>query len=225
MRAVAVLEELGIVEIPDVLTGEQCADLAIAVDGADARRAGSRNLLDLPSCRELAATFKEHSEIGRLFPAGSVAVQCTLFDKSPDKNWLVALHQDLSIPVLERIPHRDCTGWSEKEGVVYVQPPVAVLESLVAVRAHLDDCGTENGPLRVVPRSHRHGRLSADVTKALREQYGEVECTCPRGGVVVMRPLLLHSSSRARTPSRRRVLHFLFGPRELTGGLRWHRAV
>src|SRR5207245_7525800 len=103
----------------DVLTGEQCADLAIAVDGADARRAGSRKLLDLPSCRELAATFKAHSEIGRLFPAGSVAVQCTLCDKSPDKNWLVALHQDLSMPVLERISQRDINISSYMQGVVY----------------------------------------------------------------------------------------------------------
>jgi len=55
-----------------------------------------------------------------------VAVQCTLFDKSADKNWLVALHQDLSIPVHQRILHPECSGWSEKEGVVYAQPPVRV---------------------------------------------------------------------------------------------------
>jgi len=89
-------------------------------------------------------------------------------------------------------------GWSEKECVIYVQPPVAVLESLVAVRAHLDDCGPESGPLRVVPRSHRHGRLSADAAKALRERHGESSAS---PSVVERRrcaPLLLHSSSKAR---------------------------
>jgi hypothetical protein len=59
----------------------------------------------------------------------------------------------------------------------------------------------------------------------LRQQHGEVHCLADRGGVVVMRPLLLHLSSKARAQSRRRVLHFLFGPSELTCGLRWHRAV
>src|SRR5206468_2398213 len=110
-----------------------------------------------------------------------VAVQCTLFDKSPTRNWLVALHQDLSIPVRERITHPDCTGWSEKEGVLFVQPPLSVLESLVAVRVHLDECGPGAGPLRVVPGSHRHGRLSDSEARHQRQTNGETECFAKRG--------------------------------------------
>ena len=219
------LEDMGFAEIPGVLTAGQCAEVVMAVDATTGGRAGSRNLLELPCCQDLAATLKAHAEVGPLLPPEAVAVQCTLFDKSADRNWLVALHQDLSIPVQERVPHPECAGWSEKDGVIHVQPPMAVLESLVAVRAHLDDCGPESGPLRVVPRSHRHGRLSADATTALRQRHGEVECIARRGGVIVMQPLLLHASSKARAHSRRRVLHFLFGPPELACGLRWHRAV
>jgi len=219
------LDDMGFAEIGTVLTAGQCAEVAVAVDATDGGHVGSRNLLALARCQELAAALKVHAEVGPLLPRGAVAVQCTLFDKSADKNWLVALHQDLSIPVRERVLDPGCTGWSEKEGVTYVQPPVPVLESLVAVRAHLDDCGPESGPLRVVPRSHRHGRLSADAAKALREHHGEVECSASRGGAIVMRPLLLHSSSKARSRSRRRVLHFVFGPPDLPCGLRWHCAV
>ena len=105
------------------------------------------------------------------------------------------------------------------------RPSARLLQSLVALRAHLDDCGPESGVLRVVPRSHRHGRLSADAAKTLRQQDGEVACLARRGDVLAMRPLLLHSSSKTRSASRRRVLHFLFGPPELPCGLRWHRAV
>jgi hypothetical protein len=225
MGQVSVLEDMGFAEISGALTAGQCADVTVALDTTNCGSAGSRNLLDLVCCQDLAAALKAHPEVGPLLPPGARAVQCTLFDKSADKNWLVALHQDLSIPVRERVPDPECRGWSEKEGVIYVQPPVAVLESLVAVRAHLDDCGPESGPLRVVPRSHRHGRLSPDAAKVLREQHGEVECIALRGGAIAMRPLLLHSSSKARTQSRRRVLHFLFGPPELVCGLRWHNAV
>lgn len=219
------LDEAGFAEVPSVLAADQCAELATALDGAGSGRAGSRNLLDLPVCQRLAATFKAHAQVGPVLPRGAVAVQCTLFDKSADNNWLVALHQDLSIPVQARVAHPDCSGWSEKEGVLYVQPPVAVLESLVALRAHLDDCGSANGPLRVVPESHRHGRLSADAARALREQRGAFECIARRGDVLAMRPLLLHSSSKAQAQAPRRVLHFLFGPKELPCGLKWHRAV
>jgi ectoine hydroxylase-related dioxygenase (phytanoyl-CoA dioxygenase family) len=102
---------------------------------------------------------------------------------------------------------------------------VAVLDLLVAVRVHLDDCGSASGPLRVVPGSHRHGRLSAEAARALRDQRGEVECVARQGDVLLLRPLLLHSSSKAQSPAPRRVLHFLFGPQELTCGLKWHRAV
>ena len=131
------LEDLGFAEIAGALTAGQCADAAMAVDATDGGRVGSRNLLDLPWCRDLAATLKVHAEVGPLLPQEAVAVQCTLFDKSTDKSWLVTLHQDLSIPVRERILNPECAGWSEKEGVIYVQPPVAVLQLLLAVRVHL----------------------------------------------------------------------------------------
>lgn len=225
MEAISKVDETGFATIAGVLGVERCAELIAALEGTASGRAGSRNLLDLPACQRLATSFKVHAQVGPLLPQDAVAVQCTLFDKTADNNWLVALHQDLSIPVQERIPHPDCSGWSEKEGVLYVQPPVAVLESLVAVRAHLDDCGSANGPLRVVPASHRHGRLSTEAARVLREHRGEVECVARRGDVLAMRPLLLHSSSKAQARDRRRVLHFLFGPHDLPYGLRWHRAV
>ncbi len=154
-----------------------------------------------------------------------MAVQCTYFDKSPSVNWLVPIHQDLSIPVQERIAHPELRGWAEKEGSVFVQPPAAVLEALVVVRLHIDDSGPENGPLRVVPGSHRLGRLPGTEQAALRKGRGEVACVVPRGGVVAMKPLLLHASSKSVSPKPRRVLHYLYGPRKLPFGLAWCRAV
>jgi len=219
------LDEVGFAEIPAALDHSVCMDMLAALDRAISRRAGSRNLLDVAACERLATNLKNHAQLGPLLPRGAVAVQCTLFDKSAWRNWLVALHQDLSIPVQERVSHPECSGWSEKEGVVYVQPPVAVLQTLTAVRVHLDDCMSDNGPLRVVSGSHRHGRLSAEAATALRDLSGERECVAHRGDVLAMRPLILHASSKAQARGPRRVLHFLFGPEELPCGLRWHCAV
>jgi len=225
LASAALFEELGFGEIRNVLTPAHCAQLAGAVDVVVGAMPGSRNILDVPRFRELAATLQAHSDIAALLPLAAVAVQCTLFDKSAEINWLVGFHQDLSIPVQDKVVHAECSGWSTKEGVLYTQPPVRLLQSLVAVRVHLDDCGPESGPLRVVPRSHGHGRLSDDEMKSLRRQHGEVTCIARSGDVLVMRPLLLHSSPRAQKQSRRRVLHFVFGPPELPCGLRRHRAV
>lgn len=57
--------------------------------------------------------------VGALIPAGHVAVQCTYFEKSVDKNWLVPIHQDLSIPVRERGDRPALCGWSENEGALH----------------------------------------------------------------------------------------------------------
>ncbi|WP_459204068.1 phytanoyl-CoA dioxygenase family protein [Ralstonia pseudosolanacearum] len=129
------------------------------------------------------------------------------------------------MPVAERIDDPALQGWSEKEGRLYVQPPRQVLEALIAVRLHLDDCGATAGPLRVVPGSHRQGRLTQAQMLAERERRGEVACLSDRGGVLLMRPLLLHASSRSTGALSRRVLHFVFGPRTLPLGLRWAQAV
>jgi ectoine hydroxylase-related dioxygenase (phytanoyl-CoA dioxygenase family) len=158
-------------------------------------------------------------------PADHVAVQCNYFEKSAERNWLVAIHQDLSIPVAARVAEPSLRGWSEKEGALFVQAPVALLEQLVALRLHLDDCTLDDGPLRVVPGSHLGGILAGSDASAAREADMEVQGTAQAGDVLALRPLLLHASSKGRGSGRRRVLHFVFGPHALPHGLAWAGAV
>ena len=193
------------------------------IDAALAGRSGvgARDLLHAPWCRELAQRLHADARLDDALPRAHVPVQCTAFEKSAAHNWLVAVHQDVAIPVAARVDDAALGGWSNKAGTWFVQPPRAVLERLVAVRVHVDDCGPDDGPLDVVPGSHRHGRLDDGRALALRDAVGSVACPVPRGGAMLMRPLLLHASSKATGTSRRRVLHFLFGPRELPCGLRW----
>ena len=102
-----------------------------------------------------------------------------------------------------------------------MQPPVAVLERMLTVRLHLDDCGADNGPLRVVRGSHAHGRLTDGQAKRW-EQTGEVvACLVPKGGALLMRPLLLHASAPAEAPRHRRVIHLEYAADPLPHGLRW----
>lgn len=193
---------------------------ALSLDGA-----GTRNLLGHAWCRSLVEDLRAHPLVASLVPEQSVAVQCTLFEKSARRNWLVPLHQDVHIPVREKVEHPTLSAWSEKQGTLFVQPPIEVLERLVAVRVHLDDCGPEHGPLRVAPGSHLTGRFPEAEIPAVRAALEERLCVVGRRGVLVMKPLLLHGSSKAAVPNRRRVLHFLFGPRTLPLGLNWADAV
>jgi ectoine hydroxylase-related dioxygenase (phytanoyl-CoA dioxygenase family) len=151
-------------------------------------------------------------------------VRALLFDKTPSANWKVAWHQDLTIAVGAR---RDVDGygpWSSKGGVPHVQPPIAILERMLAIRVHLDDCGPDNGPVRVLPGSHRARRLSVAEIDAWRRRVAEVSCIVPPGGLLVMRPLLLHASSAAKSPAHRRVIHIEYAATGLPEGLEWYEA-
>ena len=144
---------------------------------------------------------------GEFIGRSAMPFKATLFDKSPDSNWLVAWHQDIALPICERVEADGWGPWSTKAGQLYAHAPAPVLERVVALRLHFDDSTHENGPLRVLPGTHIHGRLSEDRIRELARELEPIECTVGAGGVVAMRPLILHASSKSQSASSRRVLH------------------
>jgi ectoine hydroxylase-related dioxygenase (phytanoyl-CoA dioxygenase family) len=222
--AAAAFDADGFLVVPGVLRPADCdavAALAAGTIGTANDAPGTRGLLAHAWCRKLASSLRAHPALAALIPDGHEAVQCTYFEKSVARNWLVPIHQDLAIPVAERIDDPALRGWSHKETTLFVQPPPDVLAGLVAVRVHLDACGAEDGPLQFVPGSHRQGRIDAPQAAAMRRAGPVVAPLQGRGDVLAMRPLVLHASSKATGTGRRRVLHFVFGPAMLPFGLRW----
>jgi ectoine hydroxylase-related dioxygenase (phytanoyl-CoA dioxygenase family) len=140
---------------------------------------------------------------------GSAAIpfRATLFDKSPASNWLVVWHQDTALPVRERREVPGWGPWSIKDGVIYSHAPAGALEQVLALRLHLDDSVAENGPLRVLPGTHTLGVLSDEALHDLSTQIAAVDCPVPRGGILAMRPLVVHASSKSQSNAPRRVLH------------------
>ena len=206
-------------EVLDALTSELTSFVS------EFARGGTRHLLDIPVIQELARSKAVRSVAEVALGPRSFAVRGILFDKTPSANWKVTWHQDLTIAVRER---RDAAGfgaWSVKEGVPHVQPRVGILERMVAVRVHLDECGPENGPVRVISRSHTSGRLSGDAIDLWKKHHASVDCTVSRGGVLAFFPLLLHSSSPASRPGHRRVVHLEFADTPLPAGLEWYHAI
>jgi ectoine hydroxylase-related dioxygenase (phytanoyl-CoA dioxygenase family) len=137
----------------------------------------------------------------------AVPYKATLFDKSPARNWLVAWHQDTALPLCERREIPEWGPWSTKAGVTYALAPASALAQVVALRLHLDDSRPENGPLRVLPGTHALGLLTESDIARLTTEVSAVDCTVPAGGVVAMRPLIVHASSKAEGDRPRRVLH------------------
>jgi ectoine hydroxylase-related dioxygenase (phytanoyl-CoA dioxygenase family) len=183
------------------------ADAEIARSERRGETFGARNILAMPEVIEVA----RDPRLRLLLGPDMRAVRGIFFDKTPGANWPVAWHQDLTLALRER---RDAEGWSNwtlKRGVTHVQAPPAVLDRMVTMRLHLDDCDEDNGPLRVIAGSHISGVLPrAEVARRTRE--GDHTVAARAGDALLMKPLILHASSPARVPSHRRVLHLEFTP-------------
>ncbi len=178
----------------------------------------------LRGIRQRSKTFNQLATdpaVLALIPKGFEPVRSLLFDKTPEENWPVLWHQDLTIAVEEQIELDGYGPWSVKNGVPHVQPPVAVLEKMVTARIHLDDAGADNGALRVIPGSHREGKIkSVDDSR----DFSEIEsvCECRAGDVLLLSPLILHASGRSKSPSHRRVVHFEYADlNSLDSALKW----
>lgn len=179
-----------------------------------------RNLLSIPIVRQLATSEPLRNLVHSVLGSKCFAVRGIFFNKTPVSNWKVGWHQDLTIAVRNRKEIPGFGPWTVKAGMVHVQPPAEIMAALLAIRFHLDASDLDNGPLRVIPGSHCDGRLSADKIRSF-DKTNFVTCQVPKGGALLMRPLLLHASSSCATPKSRRVIHLEFAPSELSGALEW----
>jgi len=170
-------------------------------------RAGVRHLMSNQTVADLVNDHRLLTVARRALGAGAQPFRATLFDKSRLANWLVAWHQDTALPLLARFNAPGWGPWSEKGGIAYAHAPAWALSRIVALRIHLDASTADNGPLRIVPGSHSGGVLTDGEVLDRARSRPHVECLVRRGGVLAMRPLVIHSSSKAKTENPRRVLH------------------
>jgi ectoine hydroxylase-related dioxygenase (phytanoyl-CoA dioxygenase family) len=160
----------------------------------------------------------------RTLGEGAAPYRATLFEKSGRANWLVVWHQDTALPLATRFDSPEWGPWSRKAGILYSHAPAWALSRVLALRIHLDASTVDNGPLRVIPGSDAAGVLSDEEVFSIARRQGHVDCPVPRGGVLAMRPLLIHSSSKARLDAPRRVLHIEYAD-SLTLGENIHLSV
>jgi hypothetical protein len=170
-------------------------------------RAGIRHALALRPVADFARQ-QILGEIAREFLGpDAFPFRATLFDKSPTSNWLVVWHQDTALPFRERIDLPGWGPWSVKDGIPYAHAPAEALRQVLALRIHLDESNLANGPLRILPETHKLNVLSDDELGDLAKRITPVDCVAPRGGILAMRPLIVHSSSKSHSQMPRRVLH------------------
>jgi ectoine hydroxylase-related dioxygenase (phytanoyl-CoA dioxygenase family) len=203
------IENHGFAIIPEVFASSKVGHVLAELDRAPLPRgrAGLRHALRHPTIGALAKDSRLLDIAREIMGRPAVPFRATLFDKSPTSNWLVVWHQDTALPLTERREIPGWGPWSVKEGVIYAHAPASALCDILALRVHLDDSTKQNGPLRVLPGSHTNGVLSDNAIHELASCVPAVDCTSAKGGVLAMRPLLVHSSSKSHAEAARRVVH------------------
>ena len=203
------MSEAGFAIIPDVIASTE-ADEALHelnVTQLNRSRAGARHILHHSCVGRLASDPRVLNLAREILGDNAKPFRATLFDKSANSNWLVVWHQDTALPLCEKREVEGWGPWSVKEGIIYAHAPAAALEQVLALRLHLDDSTDSNGPLRVLPGTHTRGVLTDAELQELDSEIDSVSCTVKKGGVVAMRPLIAHASSKSQSSLPRRVLH------------------
>ncbi len=216
----------GTAETKAIWQGLNAALGTAAADGSALRsRSGvlyaARNLLRLwSSAASVWRTPELTDALGCVLGPEFGLVRALFFDKPPIESWALPWHKDLTIAVRDnRLPSTLFLKPTRKAGLPHVEAPLAVLERMLTVRIHLDPVTDKNGPLKVVPGSHRSGKsLALDFAPAQALH-------ARRGDVLLMRPLLAHCSGRSApgVGRHRRIMHLEFAAsRELPDGYAWH---
>ena len=181
---------------------------------------GARNVVNLwPDVLRLLSESKLIEPIRSILGPALGLIRVLYFDKPPGESWALPWHKDLAIAVKDnQIASEHFSHPTTKYGVPHVEAPFGLLQHMLTARLHLDDVTDENGPLRVLPGSHRGD-------KQFTGDANETKVLCDRGDVLLMRPLLSHASGHSMdgTTRHRRVIQLEFsGMRDLPDGYQWH---
>lgn len=180
---------------------------------------GARNLLDLwPQVMELVRVPCLRNALSDVLGANAGVVRALYFDKPPGHSWALPWHKDYSLAVQAHGELIRFTKPTLKAGVPHVIAPQVVLDRMITIRVHLDDMTTENGPLRVIPGSHRFYHQRDDASREA------VTLRCGAGDVLLMRPLITHASGHSKTNAglHRRIVHLeCAADAELPDGYAW----
>jgi ectoine hydroxylase-related dioxygenase (phytanoyl-CoA dioxygenase family) len=207
------INNLGFAIMPDVLRNDETASALVALSKfcLPRSKAGIRHMLSDKAVAALARDHRLMTIACNVHGSDAVPFHATLFDKSPNANWLVVWHQDTALPLQKKNESAGWGPWSVKQGVIYAHAPACALEKVLALRIHLDDSTLQNGPLRILPGTHEMGVLSDNSIEQAAMRIAATDCVVPGGGILAMRPLVIHASSKSQVPQPRRVLHIEYG--------------
>lgn len=225
----SLLNDNGFTTVENIYSSDEIEQILVAIEQGDTSKPTFRKSTDLFAIRQFLKEIPEATKlifndnlktvVKQLFGADYFVVKSIYFDKPETSNWFVSYHQDLTISVDKKVDLLHFGPWTVKQGQFAVQPPLDILKNIFTVRIHLDDTDENNGALKVIAKSHIKGIYRPETIDW--ETETETICKVPKGGLLIMKPLLLHSSSKTTNNKKRRVIHIEFSNAELPTEIQW----
>lgn len=223
------IQELGFTVINGIYSEEEIQKIIDKIENVDQSNDTFRKskdlfairqfLKELPETKSLIFNDKLMSIINEIFGIDYFVVKSIYFDKPETSNWYVAYHQDLTISVDKKLDIENFGPWTTKQNQFAVQPTLQILENIFTIRIHLDETDENNGALKVIENSHSKGIFRPENIDWNTEK--EHICNVEKGGIMIMKPLILHGSNRTTNHKKRRVIHIEFSNAELPNNLKW----
>jgi len=227
------VSEKGFTIIKNIFSEEEIKEISQVIQNIDTSKETFRKSEDLFAIRQFLKEIPEVKDlifnenlktiIKEIFGENYFTVKSIYFDKPENSNWYVAYHQDLTISVDKKVELENFGPWTTKQNQFAVQPPLDILENIFTIRIHLDDTDENNGALKVIPKSHAKGIYRPETIDWNVE--AENICNVERGGIMIMKPLILHGSNRTTNGKKRRVIHIEFSDKELPEELNWSERI
>lgn len=223
------LTENGFTTVGNIYSDQEIEQILMTIEQADTTKETFRKSADLFAIRQLLKEIPETTNlvfnenikkiVRELFGKNYFIVKSIYFDKPETSNWYVSYHQDLTISVNKKVELENFGPWTTKQNQFAVQPPIDIMENIFTIRIHLDETDENNGALRVIPKSHLKKIYRPETIDWTTET--ETTCNVSKGGIMIMKPLILHSSSKTTNNKKRRVIHIEFSNQELPTELKW----
>lgn len=223
------ISQKGFTILNDVFSDEEINQIINVIDSIDTSKETFRKSEDLFAIRQFLKEVPESHQlifndnirkiINEISGNDYFVVKSIYFDKPEKSNWYVSYHQDLTISVDKKLDLNGFGPWTTKQNQFAVQPPIDYLKNIFTIRIHLDDTDENNGALKVVPNSHSK-EIYRPETIDWNVETEEI-CSVNKGGIMIMKPLILHGSNRTTNNQKRRVIHIEFSNMELPEEINW----
>ncbi len=223
------ISDKGFTIINDVFSEKEINQIIDVINSIDTSKETFRKSEDLFAIRQFLKEVPESHQlifndtikkiINEIFGNNYFVVKSIYFDKPEKSNWYVSYHQDLTISVDKKLDLQGFGPWTTKQNQFAVQPPIDYLKNIFTIRIHLDDTDENNGALKVITNSHSKEFYRPETIDWNVET--EEICSVNKGGIMIMKPLILHGSNRTTNNQKRRVIHIEFSNMELPEEINW----